>query len=121
MPGQYGTDETLDAADGDDRVSRIEMAGDLDVYRVELEAGVTLQIEVNGQASIPLADPFLAVLNEARRTRVTSDDDGGRGPRRAASASGPTEAGTYYFIQASGLGGTIGGMKFRSRVSKRKR
>ena len=53
VPGHAYTDEVLDSAD-DARASRIEIPGDIDVYRVTLEAGVTYQIEANGTGSTPL-------------------------------------------------------------------
>ncbi len=112
VPGNTATDETLDAAAGDDRISRIEMAGDLDDYRVELQANTRYTIEVTGHGDHPLADPFLAVLNESGE-RVTSNDDGGAG-RNALLSFRPTEAGTFY-LQASGLGGTTGDYKISIR------
>jgi hypothetical protein len=63
VPGHAYTDEILDAAD-DTRASRIEIPGDIDVYRVTLEAGVTYQIEANGSGGTPLADPFLSLVQE---------------------------------------------------------
>lgn len=104
VPGNPNTDEYLDNA-GDDRISRIDMAGDLDYYRVDLEAGVTYVIDVRGTGDAPLADPFLTVLNESNE-RVTSDDDSGDG-LDARLRFTPSTAGTYY-IQASGLGGSTG-------------
>jgi Bacterial pre-peptidase C-terminal domain len=105
VPGNPGTDETLDAAAGDSRTSRIDMPGDLDDYHVELEAGVRYTIEVRGTGDNPLTDPFLAVLN-GNNERVTSDDDSGPG-LDARLRFTPTEGGTF-FLQASGLGGSTG-------------
>ncbi len=104
VPGNANTDEYLDAA-SDERVSRIDMPGDLDSFTVELEAGVTYEIEVSGAGDNPLADPFLAVLNGAGE-RVSSDDDSGDG-FDARVRFRPEEAGQYQ-IQASGLGGSTG-------------
>jgi hypothetical protein len=94
----------LDAND-DSRVSRIEMPGDLDNYRVALEGGVTYVIDVRGTGVHPLADPFLTVLNESEE-RVTSDDDGGDGLDSRLRFT-PEQSGSF-LIQASGLGGSIG-------------
>jgi hypothetical protein len=104
VPSDAYTDETIDAG-GDDRLSRIDMPGDLDSYRVELEAGVRYVIDVRGQGDHPLADPYLAIL-DAEFERVTSDDDGGDGLDARVRFT-PESSGTYY-IQASGLGGSTG-------------
>ncbi len=105
VPGNVNTDETLEGS-GDDRISTIEMPGDLDYYRVELEGGARYTIELNGHGDTPLADPFL-VIADAGNERVASDDDSGPG-RNARVRFTPRQSGTYY-IQASGLGGSTGG------------
>jgi hypothetical protein len=104
VPGGAYTDEILDPAD-DSRASRIEMPGDLDNYRVSLEGGVTYQIEVNGRGEHPLADPFVAIVNE-ENTRITSDDDSGGGLN--ARLRYRPEASGDVLIQVSGLSGTTG-------------
>lgn len=120
VPGHAYTDEVLDAAD-DTRLSRIEMAGDIDVYRVTLEAGVSYQIEANGTGATPLADPFLALIQEGAGMeegssdatlvrdggrRVASDDDSGAG-LDARLRFRPETSGEY-LIQVSGLSNTTG-------------
>lgn len=108
VPGNTGTDEALDAANGDDRNSSIEMPGDLDNYRVELEAGAHYVIEVKAEGDHPLGDPYLTLL-DGNGERVTSDDDSG--PNLDARLRfTPSQSGTY-FIQASGLGGATGSYK----------
>jgi hypothetical protein len=104
IPGHVYSDEALMAA-ADDRVSRIEMEGDLDYFRVDLEGGVRYQIELNGHGEHQLADPMLTIVDQ-ENTAVTSDDDSGSG-RDARLSFTPESTGTY-FIQASGLGGTTG-------------
>ena len=81
------------------------MNGDLDSFRVQLEAGQHYTISVRGEGDMPLADPFVAVLDESDQ-RVASDDDSGPG-LDAQLRFAPEQSGTYY-IQASGLGGSIG-------------
>ncbi|MBI3437992.1 MAG: PPC domain-containing protein [Proteobacteria bacterium] len=108
VPGNTNTDETLDAAAGDDRANRIEIAGDLDDYRVDLEAGAHYLIEVTAVGDDPLGDPYLTVLNSDGE-RVAADDDGGHG-RNARLRFTPPQAGSY-FLQASGLGGSTGSYK----------
>lgn len=117
VPGHAYTDELLDAAD-DGRASRVEMPGDIDAYRVTLEAGVTYQIEANGAGTNPLADPYLAVIQEGAGDaedaavirdggrRVAFDDDSGEG-RNARIRFRPETAGDY-IIQVSGHGGSVG-------------
>ena len=118
VPGHAYTDESLDAAD-DGRASRIEMPGDIDVYRVTLEAGATYVIEANGAGANPLPDPFLAVVQEGYTEgvpeaelvrdggrRVASDDDSGSG-QNARLRFRPEAAGDY-LIQVSGYGGAVG-------------
>lgn len=104
VPGQANTDEMLDA-NGDDRISRIDIPGDMDSYQVTLEAGVTYTIEVKGHGDDTLADPFLAILDSSGE-RVTSDDDSG--PGLDARLRFAPENGGPYFLQASGLGGSTG-------------
>ena len=108
VPGNASTDEALDAANGDDRVSAIEIAGDLDDYRVDLEGGSHYLIEVVALGDNPLGDPYLAILNSDGE-RVAANDDGGQG-RNARLRFTPPQAGSY-FIQASGLGGSTGSYK----------
>jgi hypothetical protein len=105
VPGNVYTDENL-ATDGEDsRISRIDIAGDLDNYRVSLEAGVRYVIDVRGYGDNPLRDPYLTLLNSANE-RIASDDDSGDGPDARLRFT-PADSGEY-FIQASGLGGSTG-------------
>ncbi|ANP46270.1 PPC domain-containing protein [Candidatus Viadribacter manganicus] len=125
VPGHAYTDEYLDAAD-DSRASSIEIPGDLDVFRVTLEAGVTYQIDVSGNGANPLADPFVAVIQEGAGMeeasadaalvrdggrRVASDDDSGDG-LDARLRFRPEVAGDY-LIQVSGLSNTTGGYEVK--------
>lgn len=108
VPGNTGTDETLKADPSDDRLSRIEIGGDLDDYRVDLVANVHYEITVSGNGDSPLTDPFLTVLN-SNGEQVATDDDSGPG-LDARLVFTPTTTDTYY-IQASGLSGSTGGYK----------
>jgi hypothetical protein len=104
VPGHVNTDEFLDQT-GDERLGRIEIGGDLDNYAVELEGGVRYTIEVSGAGEMPLADPFLSIVNTENQS-VASDDDSG--PGMDARLSFTPEATGAFFLQASGLGGTTG-------------
>ncbi len=105
VPGNVGTDETLSSDGEDSRVSRIDIAGDADNYRVYLESGVRYVIEIKGHGDNPLRDPYLTVFN-ASNERVGADDDSGDGPDARLRYT-PPETGEYY-IQATGLGGSTG-------------
>lgn len=104
VPGSVSTDETLDAAN-DERVSRIDMEGDIDSYRVQLEAGVRYLIQVRGTGEHPLTDPLLTIANSAGE-RVTSDDDSGRG--LDAQLRFTPQTSDVYYLQASGNAGSLG-------------
>lgn len=104
VAGNMGTDENLDSV-SDDRRSRIEMNGDLDNYRVQLEAGQTYVIEVRGEGRERLADPSLSILDEGDQV-IASDDNGGNG-NDARLRFTPETSGIYY-IQASGRRGSTG-------------
>jgi len=111
VPGNTSTDETLkvDAAGASDaRFSRIEIAGDLDMYRVDLVANVHYVITVSGDGDSPLTDPLLTVLNSNGESVATDDDSGPGLDSRLVFT--PTTTDTFY-IQASGVGGSTGGYK----------
>ncbi len=124
VPGHAYTDESLDAAD-DGRASRIDMPGDVDVFRVTLEAGATYQIEVNSTTQNGLGNPFVAVVQEGiveadaqnaavirdGGRRVASNDDGGAG--RNARLTFRPEASGDFLIQASGVGGSTGNYEIK--------
>jgi len=108
VPGHPGTDETLMAENegGDDRLSVIDMAGDKDIYRADLTAGVSYTIEVRGAGDRPLADPFLTILSSDGSGVSTDDDSGPGADSRLVFRPTATDS---YFIQATGLGGAVGG------------
>ncbi|MES1198971.1 MAG: PPC domain-containing protein [Pseudomonadota bacterium] len=108
VPGNTATDETLKADPSDDRVSRIEIVGDNDQYRVDLVANVHYEISVSGAGDSPLTDPFLTVLNSSGESVATDDDSG---PGLDAKLTFTPTATDTYFLQASGLSGSTGGYK----------
>jgi hypothetical protein len=105
VPGHIYTDEALDAVNGDERASRIDLPGDLDYFRVELEAGRRYVMEARAVGPNPLGNPVLTLM-DGENNRVASDNDSGPG-RNALLRFTAREAGSYY-IQASGLGGSTG-------------
>src|SRR5690606_25571811 len=109
VAGHIYTDENLDANE-DSRISAIEMPGDRDTYRVNLEAGVRYQIDVAGQGQYPLSDAFVTLIDANGESVATDDDSGDDFDARLRYRA--EHAGEYY-IQASGLGGSTGGYQVR--------
>lgn len=105
VPNNSGTDEYLDAAQGDERVSQIEISGDLDSYRVDLEEGVTYEINVSGEGQGALRDPFVAIQGMDGEP-IATDDNGGPGANARLMFTPQTT--DTYFVQASGARGSIG-------------
>ena len=105
VPGHIYTDEALDAANGDERAGRIDIPGDLDYFRVELESGVRYVMELRATGADPLGNPMLTLM-DGENNRVASDNDSGPG-RNALLRFTARETGSYY-IQASGFGGSTG-------------
>ena len=88
----------------------IETAGDEDRFAVELEAGVTYRIDLEGSETGvgTLADPLLRWLHDSigKGIRGTKNNNGGEG-LNARQEFTPTESGTYY-ISANGKGSGTG-------------
>ena len=95
---------------GSSVTGEIETANDRDAYAVELVAGRTYRIDLEGVATDKgtLVDPFLRWLRDATGTGVagTRDDNGGEGDN-ARQTFTPTKSGTYY-ISARGQGDGVG-------------
>src|SRR5262249_34133605 len=108
VPGNTSTDETLNAEDGDDRTSAIEIPGDLDNYKVSLKAGVHYIITVAGAGDRPLAGPFPPLLNDEGPPITTADDSG---PASDARIDFVAQKDGDFSLQASGNGGSVGGYK----------
>ena len=95
---------------GNSLTGEIETTDDSDAYAVELVAGQTYRIDLEGAATGKgtLADPFLRWLRDSSGNGLhgTRDYDGGEGlnPRQVFT---PQLSGTYY-ITASGQGDSVG-------------
>ena len=95
---------------GNSLTGEIETTTDSDAYAVELVAGRTYRIDLEGAATGKgtLADPFLRWLRDSSGNGLhgTRDNDGGEGlnPRQVFT---PQWSGTYY-ITASGQGDSVG-------------
>ena len=95
---------------GNSLTGEIETTNDSDAFAVELVAGRTYRIDLEGAATDKgtLADPFLRWLRDSSGNGLhgTRDYDGGEGlnPRQVFT---PQVSGTYY-ITASGQGDSVG-------------
>ena len=107
VAGNLDTDESL-SNDGDDRASFIDLPGDKDYYRVELQQGARYEFTLAGVGDNPLGDPFLTLSNSSGET-ITSDDDSG--PGLDARIRYTARADDVFYLQASGLGGATGNYK----------
>lgn len=76
VPGNQSTQATL--APGQTRAGVIDVPGDTDWYRVQLEAGQTYQISLNSAGNDPLGDAWLG-LYDTKGSLIAFDDDSGTG------------------------------------------
>jgi hypothetical protein len=109
VPGNVNTDEYMDS-NGDDRLSSIEMPGERDFFRVDLEGGVQYTIEVTAAGSTPLGNPHVSLV-DANGEDVAMDDDSG--PGRNARLRFTSEQGGAYAISVGGTNGAVGGYEVR--------
>jgi hypothetical protein len=109
VPGNVNTDEYMDS-NGDDRLSNIEMPGERDFFRVDLEGGVRYTIEVTASGSSPLGNPQVSLV-DANGEEVAADDDSG--PGRNARLRFTSEQGGPYAISVGGANGAVGGYTVR--------
>ncbi|MEQ9642496.1 MAG: pre-peptidase C-terminal domain-containing protein, partial [Alphaproteobacteria bacterium] len=91
----------------------IEEAGDVDRFKVILEAGTTYTFDLLGSANGfgTLADPFLR-LRDAAGTQLNSDDDSGVG-LNASFTYTPTVT-TVYYLNVSGVGSGTGSFQLQT-------
>lgn len=107
VPGNLDTDENLDARE-DDRASVIEMIGDQDAYRVELDRGSRYMINVSGDGAHPLSDPMLTIKDSEGET-VAEDDNSGPGRNPRLNFTAPDSG--YFYLVVSGARSSVGGYK----------
>ena len=107
LPGGVSTTGVI--AVGASVMGTIGTERDRDGYAVELEAGKTYRIDLEGAATGKgtLADPLLGWLRTGPGTgfRGTRDSDGGEG-LNARQVFTPTESGTYHIKARAADGGT---------------
>ena len=104
--GTSGTVEVGGSARGE-----IEIVGDRDWFSVELEAGTTYRIDLEGLSSEAgaLFDPYLRGVHDADGVLIagTTDDNGVRLESRVYFTA--EDAGTYYVAAGAGTYGILGG------------
>lgn len=97
IPGDTSTTATLSIG-ATAKSGLIDSLGDWDWYRVELVAGTTYSVAMNGSGTSPLADPLL-YLTDASGKYIAKDDESGAGSNALMVFTAPN-SGTY-FIEAS--------------------
>ena len=99
MPDDYSSDlQTSGAVEvGGSVTGDIEVGGDRDWFAVELEAGKTYRIDLEGSGAGALRDPYLRGVYDADGARLpgTRNDDGGAGNNSRVFFTA-TEDATYY-------------------------
>jgi hypothetical protein len=101
IPADTTTDASL-SADGDSRSGVLSPAGDRDWYRVHLNQGQSMRVELNGgEAEGMLNDPFLTLYGPDGK-EISHDDDSGEGLNSWLEFIAPA-AGDYY-LEAKGFG-----------------
>lgn len=98
--GNINTD--LSVTVGGSATGTIEQEGDIDFFAVQLEAGVTYQIDLEGSRTGQgsLIDPFLTGIFNSNGTPVANSNDDGGVSTNSRITFTPSESGTF-FIGAS--------------------
>jgi serralysin len=94
-----GSPETeLDVSVGSSITGEIEAEGDIDYIAVQLQAGVTYQIDMEGSSSGSgtLLDPFLTGIFNSNNVSVAGDNDDGGLVTNSRIIFTPSSSGTYY-------------------------
>lgn len=101
------TDTDLFVTVGSSATGTIEAEGDVDFFAVQLQAGVTYQIDLEGSrtGSGSLLDPFLTGIFNANGSRVAQQDDDDGVSTNSRILFTPSVSGTY-FIGASSFNNT---------------
>ena len=92
----------------------VGVAGDVDLYRVTLTAGVHYRFVLTGNGDTPLSDPFLRLMR-ADTSVIATDDDSGSG-HDAALRFTPTETGVYY-VAAQAFSTETGGYRLLAEIA----
>jgi len=93
LPGEIADESGLTVAVGGAVTALIDPVGDVDTISVDLVAGRTYLISMQGTGANPLADTFLEIYDPSGNL-VDFDDDGNVGTWSLITIT-PTESGTY--------------------------
>lgn len=104
IPGDSTTSASI--AVGQSITGELETTGDRDWYAINLDAGQTILVSLEGSGATPVADTFLRIL-DANGNELASNDDGGDGydSQQRFTASN----GAKYFIEAYSYNGASTG------------
>jgi hypothetical protein len=102
------------SAGGAALAARIDGPADGDLFRVDLTAGVTYQLEMNAPASSRV-DPYLMLYGRLPEVDLIGFDDDGAGDFNARLYFTPAETGTYY-MAAYDYADATGGYSVRALV-----
>jgi Ca2+-binding RTX toxin-like protein len=95
-----GVDTTGTIGPGETVTGSIEVSGDHDWYRIDLNAGDVIRIALNGFGTDPVYDPYLALRNSAG-AMIGGNDDSGGGPNQDALLVFAVPATGAYYLDAS--------------------
>ena len=85
---------------GSTATGSVTTSGDHDWYRVNLVAGTTYQINLDGSGTGALSDPYL-YLRDSTGAQIASNDDSGTGHNSQFLYFRPTVSGAYYLDAAA--------------------
>lgn len=106
MPDVLGNSSTTSSVSiGSVIEGSIETASDHDWFRIDLVAGQSITISLNGTGASPLSDPYLRMI-DSTGTLLAENDDGGPGLNSLLSFTATT-TGAYY-IDASAWSTELG-------------
>ncbi|MFQ5437476.1 MAG: M10 family metallopeptidase C-terminal domain-containing protein [Paracoccaceae bacterium] len=103
-PANTSTPYTMSV--GDTFSGSLSYTGDKDWVAIDLTAGQSIAITLDGTGSQALSDPYLYLYNSGG-SQIASNDDGGPGLNSALSFTA-TSAGTYYIAADSYLSNKTG-------------
>ena len=92
IPGNPSTNTTISV--GESVTDELEVIGDTDWFRIELTAGQTISILLEGTGTSPVADTYVRVFN-SNGLELARNDDGGEGLNSLMRFTA-SNAGTYY-------------------------
>lgn len=92
IPGDMSTTSTIGV--GGTVTSSLDFTGDRDWFKIDLTAGQTVVITLDGSGASALVDPYLYLHDSSGKVISQNDDSGGT--RNSTIAFSVTTSGTYY-------------------------